>query len=101
MTRWIEVTEQRYDEMLGILPPAVYESHGFLVGEPWSHNADGQPTFAAFLRYRYCGYGNVRYYESCTPMTIQEFRKLPPYEAELEIVSDCAEKHYETLLEAT
>lgn len=34
MTQWIEVTEERYDEMLGVLPPEIMTGLGFLVGEP-------------------------------------------------------------------
>jgi hypothetical protein len=32
-----ECTEERYDEMLGILPPALMLGKGFLVGEPFDH----------------------------------------------------------------
>ena len=49
MTKWIETTEERYDEMLGVLPPAYWSSIGFLVGEPMDHNANGQPRFSAFV----------------------------------------------------
>ena len=32
-----EVGEARYDEMLGVLPPALWIDKGFLVGEPFDH----------------------------------------------------------------
>jgi hypothetical protein len=32
-----ECTEARYDEMLGVLPPAHWTGKGFLVGEPSTH----------------------------------------------------------------
>ena len=32
-----ECSEERYDEMLGVLPPALWLSKGFLVGEPFDH----------------------------------------------------------------
>jgi hypothetical protein len=34
---WKEVDEARYDEMLGVLPPALWLAKGFLVGEPYDH----------------------------------------------------------------
>ena len=97
MTRWTEVNEARYDEMLGVVPPVVYLTHGFLVGEPWRHNDDGQPLFGALVRYRHCGYGEFRYYESLEPMTLREFRALNPQEAELDIVAEYAREYFERL----
>jgi len=32
-----ECTEERYNEMLGVLPPALWLAKGFLVGEPHDH----------------------------------------------------------------
>jgi hypothetical protein len=68
-----EVEEARYDEMLGVLPPALWIDKGFLVGEPFDHRrckATGRWTasFAAFIRYR------GKYYESEEAMTVGEFR---------------------------
>ncbi len=74
--RFKQVTEQRYDEMLGILPPALMSSRGFLVGEPWSHrpcritNRPDQPTFAAFVNYI------GAHWEAEEPMTIAEFNAM-------------------------
>jgi hypothetical protein len=48
MTKWNEVSEARYNEMLEALPPAVWAGLGFLVGEPFDHTADGYPRFTAF-----------------------------------------------------
>jgi hypothetical protein len=66
-----ECSEERYDEMLGILPPTVWVGKGFLVGEPHDHRKckiTGKitPTFAAFFATfgRYCE-GN--------PMIVVEF----------------------------
>lgn len=70
---WIETTEARHDEMLGVLPPALWLPYGFLVGEPTDHRTckvTGQvaPTFAAFVSY------DGRYYESSESLTVAEFR---------------------------
>ena len=72
MTKWIETTEERYDEMLGVLPPAYWSSIGFLVGEPMDHNANGQPRFSAFVRI------GKRYFGAVEPLTIAEFRQIRP-----------------------
>jgi hypothetical protein len=64
------VTKERYWEMLEILPPAVWLNGGFLVGEPWRHNDEGLPMYAAFTT------RNGRYYEHSEPMTVRDFRKM-------------------------
>ena len=65
---WRPCSVERYEEMLNVLPPAWHAHGGFLVGEPWDHDAsDGQPRFAAF-RHR----GSV-FEESDRPMTRTEF----------------------------
>ena len=71
-------TEDRYWEMLEILPPAVMDGKGFLVGEPWTHrqctvsDRPDQPAFAAFFKS-----GN-RFYEAEKPMTIPEYHAVTP-----------------------
>lgn len=46
---WQEVAEERYMEMLGVLPPAGMIRGAFLVGEPYDHHAgSGKPRFACF-----------------------------------------------------
>lgn len=46
---WTEITEDRYDEMLNVLPPAAMARGAFLVGEPWDHHAtNGMPRFSCF-----------------------------------------------------
>jgi hypothetical protein len=67
-----ECAEERYDQMLGILPPTLWLEYGFLAGHPHGHReclVTGQvlPTYAAFF------YGFGRYYEG-DPMTVPEFR---------------------------
>lgn len=75
MTKWIEVTADRYDEMLGVLPPEIMTGLGFLVGEPSSHRrckTDGlmRPDFQAFARI------DGRYYGADQCMTVPEFKRL-------------------------
>lgn len=73
MTTFKEITEERYDEMLGILPPALWIPRGFLVGEPTRHricDVTGAVTasYAAFISL------NGKFYESESDMTFAEFR---------------------------
>lgn len=70
--RFNQVTQERYDEMLGVVPPAIMTGNGFLVGEPWRHNDAGQPMFAGFVHYI------GRCWEAAEPMTIAEFKDLGP-----------------------
>lgn len=78
MTVFKRVPEERYDEMLGVLPPALHLGKGFLVGEPWTHRKcimsgqDNTPAFMAFIR------RNGEFFEADRPMTGAEFRALEP-----------------------
>lgn len=66
---WTETTGERFEEMLGCLPPAIMARGGFLVGEPWDHHAlSGRPRYAAFVQI------GQRYFEASRPMTVAEFR---------------------------
>lgn len=76
MITWIETTEERYYEMLGVLPPASQGSmlgaNAFQVGEPMDHNERGQPRFSAFKEeVRVMG---SKFYESAEPLTFREFK---------------------------
>jgi hypothetical protein len=64
---WIETTEKRYDEMLGVLPPAAMAGDAFQVGEASDHR-NGRPTFATFC------YRDGKYWESVPPLTFREFK---------------------------
>jgi len=77
MTTFKEVDEVLYDEMLGVLPPALWIDKGFLVGEPFDHRrckATGHFTasFSAFIHYR------GKYYESEEAMTVGGFKAFDP-----------------------
>ena len=69
MTKFSKTTEEKFWEMLGVLPPAFQTGYGFLVGEPMDHNAQGQPRFTAFIEYP-----RGTFFESVGPMTIAEFK---------------------------
>ena len=69
-TTFIECTEEHYDYMLGVVPPAIMDAKGFMVGEPLRHNEHGQPLFAAFIHM------NGKFYESEHAMTVREYRAL-------------------------
>ncbi len=73
---WIETTEERYYDMLGVLPPASQGSmlranaNGFQVGEATDHNERGQPTFATFKE------ESGKFYESSEALTFREFKAM-------------------------
>jgi hypothetical protein len=72
---WHEITEERFEELLGCLPPAAFGRGGFLVGEPWDHHAtSGKPRFQA------CVKRGTKCYASARAVTRDEFRtiELPP-----------------------
>jgi hypothetical protein len=67
-----EIDEARYNEVLEILPPALWLANRFLMGEAASHRkckvtGKTATTYSAF----FAAFG--RYYES-DPMTVAEFR---------------------------
>lgn len=67
---WQPTTEETYVEMLEVLPPALRIRGGFLVGEPFDHDAgNGQPRFQAFRRHA------GAYQVANRPMTKAEFRE--------------------------
>ena len=70
--RWAETTKAKYWEMLEILPPAVMTGIGFMVGEPFGHDASGYPRYDAFVEI------DGRFYAALGPMTVKEFKALTP-----------------------
>lgn len=67
MITWVETTEERYYEMLGVLPPASQCGGAFLVGEPMSMR-NGAFTFSAFKK------ENGKFYASDEAVTFKEFK---------------------------
>lgn len=68
-------TEERFYEMLEVLPPAYYANNGFLVGEPVNHRTcrvSGHiaPTYDAFVQL------SGKYYASPEALTIKEFKNI-------------------------
>jgi hypothetical protein len=67
-----ECSEERYDEMLGVLPPALWLAKGFLVGEPFDHRTCRVTkvvcaSYAAFFQHK------GKFYEAGN-MTVSEFK---------------------------
>jgi len=76
--KWELSTYEAFDYGLNVLPPAIWIKDGFMVGEPYDHDAgNGQPRFQAY-RQR----GDI-YEKANRPMTREEFRN--------EIVKGCDE----------
>lgn len=76
MTHWRKCTAERYDEMLGVLPPERMSGWGFLVGEPASHRLCAvshrvRADYAAFQRIA------GQHYEGPN-MTVPEWLELSP-----------------------
>lgn len=65
---WTETTDERYDDMLNVLPPAAWHNGAFLVGEAQDHHATtGRPRFTC------CKREHGKYYVADRPMTHKEF----------------------------
>lgn len=66
--RWELTTEERYDNLLGALPPAARRGSAFLVGEASDHHAGtGQPRFQA------CCQRGDSFFAYSRPMSHAEF----------------------------
>ena len=48
-TKWQEVTEEMYWEMLEVLPPSAWKGGAFAVGEPMTHDQLG-PVHETFVK---------------------------------------------------
>jgi len=76
MTTWKNTTEERYDEMLCVLPPEYWKGGAFLVGEATNHrrcNVSGEyaDTFQGFREF-----STVIFEETSEPVTREEFLEL-------------------------
>jgi hypothetical protein len=70
---WEETTEERYHEMLNVLPPEMHRNGAFLVGEASDHSAStGRARYAAFK------HRGAKYYAATRPLTRVEFQQECP-----------------------
>jgi hypothetical protein len=68
-----EITEDRFFDMLGALPPIDHKGTSFLLGEPYSHRhcsvtGECAPTYAGFLQI------GDSYFETREAVTRKEFQ---------------------------
>lgn len=68
--QWKWIQRERFDEQLGVLPPAVQTKGGFLMGEPVRHDRNGRALFAPFIEH------GGQFYEGLEPMSVDDFQKL-------------------------
>jgi len=69
--KWKQVSSDRFDDMLGVLPPVAFTGSGFMVGEAWTHRiVDGReyPAYAGFKHIE------GKFYECLAPLTVTEFK---------------------------
>jgi hypothetical protein len=91
---WEETTEEKYDEMLNVLPPAFWEQGLFLVGEPWDHHAiTGRPRFAAYREL------HGKYFAASRPMTVKEARTIVERDP-AEVAADIVARNQDMLADA-
>lgn len=65
---WAEVSEERYQEMMEVLPPLNFSSGGFQVSEPVDHHfVTGAARYGAFVA------RGRKFYAASRPMTAKEF----------------------------
>lgn len=46
---WVPTTEAMKDDQLGAVPPMAMQDSGFVCGEAWTINRDGEEVYACFL----------------------------------------------------
>ncbi len=70
--RWQEVTEERFDDALGCLPPIAWiHGKGFLIGEASDHHpVHGFARYTAILQHR------GKFYESMEPLGMYTWKNL-------------------------
>lgn len=77
---WLETSEERFFEMLEVLPPEMMLGGGFLVGEPAIHKRDGisgnvMPAFDAYKKIGKFG-SDEKFFVYPEPVTMPEFKEL-------------------------
>lgn len=72
---WARTSAKEYNQMLNILPPALWTGGAFLVGEPYDHCfATGAPRFTAYRELRGSGTYDPIYLVASRPLTRAELR---------------------------
>ena len=66
LVKFAPATEEDWDYALGVVPPHRWISNGFLMGEPWSDDSQGNTLWYGFFRYPN---GNF----ACALMTEEQF----------------------------
>jgi hypothetical protein len=70
---WTQITEDKYHDMLGVLPPAAWnmDAGAFLVGEAMDHHAGtGKPRFSCYKQ------SDGKFWSLSTPITHAQFCEL-------------------------
>lgn len=72
---WKEIDEERYHDMLGVVPPVVWNDVGFLLGEAENHRQCTEcgkfmPVFKPFIE------RNGKFYEGTVAITVLEFQTI-------------------------
>jgi len=71
----IPTTEERYEEMLEILPPIAFDGNNFLVGEPFTHRVCSVTGNFSATYDGYC-FDGEHYLVTDQDVTRAEFKKL-------------------------
>ena len=69
-----EIDTSMYDYFLGIMPPRTMENHGFLMGEPATHNRAGETLYMTFLQSYVDGKAICHYAGHQTVKTFREVK---------------------------
>ncbi|AVT83680.1 hypothetical protein [Rhodopseudomonas palustris] len=75
--QWKECSRERYDEMLEILPPALWNAKGFLVGEPAFHRMCAVKGEIRACYQAFSSFGGKYYEGPC--LTVPEFNAFDPF----------------------
>ena len=67
----VQIDDEMYFYFLEVLPPRKMTGYGFLVGEPYTHNSQGEGVYECFLeslnnKYFYAGLKTVKEFQTIT-----------------------------------
>lgn len=70
-----EIDEKMFYYFLEILPPVIMTSKGFLMGEPYTHDANGNPVYESFgqsgKKYFYVGLQTLKMFLHAKPVNCE------------------------------